>query len=241
MPSRLSLPYLIIACILAIPASAALSVAPPALQVTGERKITANFEEVPLGEVLRMMAARQLLEVKGPVPGNDTVSARFSDLTLNQAVKKLMRGYNYVLVDRGPFGKPRLILMGKIDAGRQGPQGPQRGAESGPWPPSASRSLTLPAAPSHPETQAVQPIDRDSVERSYVPPVTVTPPPPEPTDTKRETSRERLADNEPGERPQREDQQPGQGQDGQPDGTTASPNGTNDGDSLAAPLPATGR
>jgi hypothetical protein len=79
-----------------------------------DRRISASIADLSLGEVLRMMSARSLIDVKGPLPPGGIVSATFSGLTLEKALTKLMRGYNYVLVNQGSDEKLLLLIMGKV-------------------------------------------------------------------------------------------------------------------------------
>jgi hypothetical protein len=90
----------------------------PTIEITREAKITANIENKPLHEALRMMASKNLFEIKGAVPAGEPVTVRLSNVTLDEALKKLMRGYNYVLVSQGTSKKPSLMVMGKIQADR---------------------------------------------------------------------------------------------------------------------------
>jgi hypothetical protein len=94
----------------------------PTIAITKEAKITANIENKPLHEALRMMASKNLFEIKGAVPAGEPVTVRLSNATLDEALKKLMRGYNYVLVSQGTSRKPSLMVMGKIQADRSAPR-----------------------------------------------------------------------------------------------------------------------
>ncbi len=109
------------------------------IEITREARITANIENKSLQEALRMMADKNLFEIKGGVPAGEPVTVRFSNVTLDEALKKLMRGYNYVLVSQGTSRVPSLMVMGKVQAGRpavqaastQAPQAPPASANQG--------------------------------------------------------------------------------------------------------------
>ncbi len=92
------------------------------IEITKEAKITATIENKPLQEALRMMADKNLFEIKGAVPAGEPVTVRLSNVTLDEALKKLMRGYNYVLMSQGVSRKPSLMVMGKIQANRPAAQ-----------------------------------------------------------------------------------------------------------------------
>jgi len=94
------------------------------VKVTEGDKISASAKNRPLGEVLRLMSQKNLFDIKGPLPSGESITVDFSGLTLEQALKKLMRGYNYVLVDQGASRKPILTVMGPIVKGVSAGEGP---------------------------------------------------------------------------------------------------------------------
>jgi hypothetical protein len=87
----------------------------PLIKVTHDEKISANVENVPLSRVLDAMAASVGLEVKGSVPSGEMVSVDFSNLSLNEALKRLLLGYNYVLITSEQTGKASLMVMGRAE------------------------------------------------------------------------------------------------------------------------------
>jgi hypothetical protein len=123
----------------------------PVIEVTKEHKISAKVENRPLNEVLRMMSDMKLFDIKGALPSGEPLSANFTDLCLDQALKKMMRGYNYALMDQGTSQKPLLMVMGRIERAKSSEVSPPQ-----PPPPSSNQ------APD-PKTY-------------YVPPTTVEPP-----------------------------------------------------------------
>jgi hypothetical protein len=111
--------------------------------------MSADMDDRPLDEVLRLMADRGLIEVKGRIPGGEPLTLHFRRLTLDQALSRIMRGYNYVVIEQGKARAPLLTVMGKVERGSPG----------------ASRATEAPPA---------LPAEPDS--RSYVPPVHPEPP-----------------------------------------------------------------
>jgi hypothetical protein len=85
----------------------------PVISVSPDQLISASVADQPLSDVLRAMSEKQLFDMKGTTPYSETISIFFSDLTLEQALKKLMRGYNYVLLNQNEGEKPLLMIMGK--------------------------------------------------------------------------------------------------------------------------------
>jgi hypothetical protein len=85
------------------------------IKVTHDEKISANVENVPLSQVLNAMAASVGLEVKGSVPSGEMVSVNFSNLSLDLALKRLLLGYNYVLITSEQTGKASLMVMGRAE------------------------------------------------------------------------------------------------------------------------------
>jgi hypothetical protein len=125
------------------------------IELIGDNKINMHVENRSLNDALRLMTEKKLFDIKGPIPSGETISVSFSSLTLDQALKKLMRGYNYVLMEQPASRKPLLVLMGKIQ--RSAPSVTQ----------TASQRTAPPAGP--PANQAPAP------GTYYVPPSTLPP------------------------------------------------------------------
>lgn len=119
---------------------------PPVINVTGEG-IDADIKG-PLSETLRAMADKRLFDIRGPMPAGEEVSMQFSGLTLDEALKKLMRGYNYVLMEQGNAQKPVLVLLGRIQRGTYNEQASQQarpvGAQASQPSPSTPAQATPP-------------------------------------------------------------------------------------------------
>jgi hypothetical protein len=89
----------------------------PIIEVTQGSKITVNVENSRLGEVLRLMAEKSLFEIKGSVSSREELSIQFTDLSLEEALRKLLRGYNYVLFQTEATRPPALMVMGRVSSG----------------------------------------------------------------------------------------------------------------------------
>jgi hypothetical protein len=85
----------------------------PAISVSRDNRISADINNRPLNEVLHMMMEKRFFEIRGPLPSSDPVTINFADLTLDEAMKKLLRGYNYVLIGQGANQVPLLMVMGR--------------------------------------------------------------------------------------------------------------------------------
>ena len=111
----------------------------PSIEVKDKDRISASAKNRPLDELLRIMSEKNLFEIRGPLPRGEAITVEFSNLTLEQALKKLMRGYNYVLMDQGTSRKPALIVIGQVTRGPS--------AEQGPSPQAPQRVINQPRAP----------------------------------------------------------------------------------------------
>jgi hypothetical protein len=88
--------------------------AAPLIEVIRGRRISGHIVNLTLSEVLRLMSERGLFDIKGSLPPGESLSITFANITIDEALKKLMRGYNYVLLHEGPAKRPILMLMGKV-------------------------------------------------------------------------------------------------------------------------------
>jgi hypothetical protein len=85
------------------------------IKVNDERRVTLQVADVPLNEVLSILAKNVPLEIRGTVPSQERITVQFSNLTLEEALSRIMRGYNYVLVRPEESAKPLLVVMNKIE------------------------------------------------------------------------------------------------------------------------------
>jgi hypothetical protein len=83
----------------------------PSIAVSSDGGISANVQNRPLGEVLRLMAEKHLFEIQGPLPRTALVTMQFSGLTLQQAFNRMMRGYNYAVITEDVSDKRVLMVL----------------------------------------------------------------------------------------------------------------------------------
>ena len=100
-----------------------------------ERTVTLQVVDVPLNEVLNILAKNIPMEIRGTVPSQERITVNFSHLTLEQALSRIMRGYNYVLVRADESAKPLLVVMNRIDRNAQAVPASLAPAAVGPTPP----------------------------------------------------------------------------------------------------------
>jgi hypothetical protein len=84
--------------------------------VSGDGRISANFQNRPLEEMLRLMSEKNLFEIESSLPTGalaKLVTMQFCGLTLEQTLYKMMRGYNYAVVKEDASDKPVLIVLGE--------------------------------------------------------------------------------------------------------------------------------
>jgi hypothetical protein len=80
-----------------------------------EKTVSLQVVDVPLNEVLDILAKSIPMDIRGTVPSHERVTVRFSDLTLEEALSRIMRGYNYVLVRPDESARALLVVMNKIE------------------------------------------------------------------------------------------------------------------------------
>ncbi len=127
----------------------------PTVTIGENERISGSIENRPLSEILRVMSEKSLLDIRGPLPSGEPISVTFSNLTLPDALKRLMRGYNYVLMNQGAAKKPLLMVMGRVERAS-----------------ATEQKVPQPVSSAPPKSQAPEP------GTSYVPPTTVDQPPP---------------------------------------------------------------
>ena len=115
---------------------------PPDIKVKNGRTVSLQVVDVPLNEVLNILAKNIPMEIRGTVPSQERITVNFSDLTLEEALSRIMRGYNYVLVRPDESAKALLVVMNRIDRAVQ--------SESASFAPAAG-GLFSPPAPCQPK------------------------------------------------------------------------------------------
>ena len=128
---------------------------PPDIKVKNGRTVSLQVVDVPLNEVLNILAKNIPMEIRGAVPSQERITVNFSDLTLEEALSRIMRGYNYVLVRPDESAKALLVVMNRIDRAVQ--------SESASFAPAAGAPVQPPGAmptqggPSRPGIQQTPP------------------------------------------------------------------------------------
>ena len=87
----------------------------PVIKVKSEGTISLQVVNVPLNQVLLILAKNVPMEIKGAVPSQELLTLEFSNLSLEEALRRIMRGYNYVLVHMDEPSRPVLTVMSKTE------------------------------------------------------------------------------------------------------------------------------
>jgi len=85
--------------------------------VDKEGGINISVTNAPLQDVLKNFCSTFNLDVKGVTASNESVSLSITKGTFDETLKRLMRGFNYVLMQDVTSAKLSLVLFGK--AGRR--------------------------------------------------------------------------------------------------------------------------
>jgi len=139
---------------------------PPLARATGplpdlsivDSAVSADVDDRPLGEVLRIMAEKGLIEMNGGARGSEPLTVHFRGLPLDQAISRIMRGYNYVLIERGKARAPQLRIMGKIERGTVKASKPP---DPLPAPPAVAAADSGSDVPQQPPERPILPIGKD--------------------------------------------------------------------------------
>ena len=99
--------------------SGSLAGEPPDAKTKSERRVTLQVTDVPINEVLNILVKSVSLEIRGTVPSQERITAQFSNVTLEEALGRIMRGYNYVLVQPEGSTRPLLVVMNRIERSMQ--------------------------------------------------------------------------------------------------------------------------
>jgi hypothetical protein len=142
-------------------------------------QITADIADLPLGQALEALSQKIPLDIRGSVAGDERLTLHFSQLTLQQALRKMMAGYNYVLIRPEALEAPVLVILGKAEKGTisvsvpgVGDTMPGPGVPAPVGPPLAT--APLPTLTGLPSSLPVAP----SVQSSALPPSSSEAPPP---------------------------------------------------------------
>ncbi len=133
-----------------LPVSYTHAQGPPVISVRSEGTVSLQVVNVPLNEVLRILAKNVPMEIRGSVSSQELVTLDISNLALEQAVRRIMRGYNYVLVRPDASAKPILTVLSVAQRTPDVP--PPQAAGAPPVPAAATPPAPVPAAQPAPGT-----------------------------------------------------------------------------------------
>jgi len=128
------------------------------ISATKDGRINANIENKPLNGVLREISGRFKMELKGSAVGSESVTLSVSNVTLEEILKKLMRGYNYVLIKPDKSDKTVLMILSKAERTKYT---------------EPSIAGTVVAAPSVPPSTVKMPVSRPPAVVSAQPPMAI--------------------------------------------------------------------
>lgn len=147
--------------------------------VTQDGRISVDVIDARIDAVLAELSKKAPLHVKGRPGGGETLTLHFSGLTVEEALHKIMAGYNYVLFfpQEGRTGTATLTIVSKAVYGAVPPSAPalpppadRQAAQR----PSRSGDRTPPASPPVPEQAAAL----SPPEQTNAPAGQTAPPPP---------------------------------------------------------------
>jgi hypothetical protein len=154
--------------------------------VTQDGRISVDVIDARIDAVLAELSKKAPLHVKGRPGGGETLTLHFSGLTVEEALHKIMAGYNYVLFfpPEGRRGTATLTIVSKAVYGATPPSvpaPPPTDQQAAPGP-SRSGGRTPPASPSVPEqaTALSPPGQARAPAAQAAPPPSVVPAPPVP-------------------------------------------------------------
>jgi hypothetical protein len=117
--SRDRVAFLLLVCaLMCLPGAVALdaSAAENAIKVAQGGRISADIVDFPLAQVLADLSQKLPIDIKGSPGGGVRLTLHFSNLTLQQALRKIMAGYNYVVIEPQPAGGRLMVtILGKAD------------------------------------------------------------------------------------------------------------------------------
>lgn len=73
-----------------------------------------SIREMPLSEALKELSQILGFEIKGSLPLGETVDQDYRKISLDELLRRILRGYNYVLVT-SEGQRPLLIVLGKAE------------------------------------------------------------------------------------------------------------------------------
>ncbi len=153
------------------------SSAPGGIRITKEGLVSADIVNLPLEQVLTDLSRKLHLDIQGKPEENEPVTLHFLDLTPQEAVRRIMTDYNYVLIEpeRGN-GPLTVMVLGKTDkTARQAvaPSMPQANGAPSPLAPPVASATPVTSTPADPPPLSPLP-------ENALPAAAVVPPPPQP-------------------------------------------------------------
>ena len=82
---------------------------------TGKGTINLKADNTPLNEVVRGLGVRCGFDLKGMSPSNERVSMQLSNTSVDETLRKLLRGFNYVLIKAEGSARGSLMVLGKTE------------------------------------------------------------------------------------------------------------------------------
>ena len=128
---------------------------PENIKAGSEKTVTLQAVDVPLNEVLGILAKNIPMEIRGTVPSQERITVNFSHLSIEEALSRIMRGYNYVLMRADESAKPLLVVMNKINRAMQAEPVSVIPRAAGAAPPAAA--MAIQDGPERPGAQQIQP------------------------------------------------------------------------------------
>jgi hypothetical protein len=161
------------------PVGYSVAAAEDVFRVTKEMQITADITDLSLGQALAVLSQNMPLEIRGNVSGDEKLSLRFSQLTLQQALQEMMAGYNYVLIEPGAQEPLVLVIIGKAEKGMTSLPAPgSGGAVPGPaQPDTAGPQLVTGPVPAPPGAPSLLPVTPPGQSATLAPSPPEAPPP----------------------------------------------------------------
>jgi hypothetical protein len=121
------------------------------VQKTNGGTISLKAENAPLREVINELSLKCGFDLKGILLSADSVDLKLSDSSLDETLRRLLRGYNYVVISGEESQRGSLMILSKAERVAL--------ANTPPPPPPASTTQTAMAVPSQsPLVQAASPV-----------------------------------------------------------------------------------
>jgi hypothetical protein len=92
--------------------------------VSGDSTVSVQLNNMALNEALKELARKFSLEVRGIPVSPEPVTMNVSASTLDETLRRMLRGYNYVLIRPEDTGKTILMVLSKAGRGAAGPDVP---------------------------------------------------------------------------------------------------------------------